>query len=114
VTEDDFQKYMYAQLVAAQIRGEGYNGKVRPRVELADGSSMSIQASKWHYCTPREDNLERYSTWEVGYVTGNVGPLAEYTENDGANEDGEYDGVFPQVPTAVVVARINSRGGIAQ
>lgn len=42
-------------------------GGLRRRALCKSGLSLSIQASRWHYCTPREDRAEVYSTVEVGY-----------------------------------------------
>jgi hypothetical protein len=35
--------------------------------ECKDGATLSIQASKSHYCTPR-DNKGPYSSIEVGFI----------------------------------------------
>ncbi len=40
---------------------------VRDRFVCADGTSLSIQANKFMYCTPREDGMSFYSAVEVGY-----------------------------------------------
>lgn len=40
-------------------------GNVRPHAVLADGSTISIQASKYHYCIPKVDNADFYSHVEI-------------------------------------------------
>lgn len=40
-----------------------------PRIELANGGSMSVQASGTHYCRPRHDTGP-YTHAEVGFPTG--------------------------------------------
>ena len=37
----------------------------RPAIVCADGTRYSVQASRGHYCTPREDNAPEYSSVEV-------------------------------------------------
>lgn len=41
--------------------------EVRPAIRCADGESVSIQASKHHYCTPREDGELDYIAIEAGF-----------------------------------------------
>lgn len=41
------------------------HGTVRKPAILADGSTISIQASKYHYCIPRENNVEYYTEVEI-------------------------------------------------
>ena len=41
------------------------NEQIRPHLVMNDGTSISVQASKYHYCTPREHNLDYYSAVEV-------------------------------------------------
>lgn len=38
---------------------------VRPHAILADGSTISIQASIYHYCIPKEDDPDSYSHVEI-------------------------------------------------
>ena len=34
---------------------------------LRDGTIASVQASEFHYCSPRKDNAEKYSTVEAWF-----------------------------------------------
>ena len=42
---------------------------VRPHVICADGYTMSIQASDYHYCIPRKDNADDYEAVEVMVIS---------------------------------------------
>jgi hypothetical protein len=37
-------------------------------ITCTDGFSMSVQASKFHYCSPRMDHAEAYTSVEVGFL----------------------------------------------
>ena len=79
---------------------------VRPRVECSDGFSVSIQASAFHYCEPR-DNFGPYTHLELGFpCSEDVFDLSEY-------EDSEGSGVFAYVPVEKVDELLKSHGGIA-
>ncbi len=39
-----------------------------PKIICKDGTTLSVQASEYHYCTPR-DNYGPYTHVEVGYPT---------------------------------------------
>ena len=42
-----------------------HKGPVRPSIKMFDGTSLSVQASQYHYCEPRIDNADKYLTVEV-------------------------------------------------
>lgn len=111
MTEQEFQEYMYAQVVAEQIRGGEFAGKIRPKIRCASGWAASIQASNLHYSTPRLDGLEAYSAGEIGFPTSVSPELLPYAENDDDESD-KANGVFPYVPVSVIVDIINNEGGI--
>jgi len=76
-------------------------------VHCADGTTLSVQASSTHYCTPRTDSGP-YSRVEVGYPT--VDPPDTWAEY----ADGEYPSdVYAYVPVEVVAAYIAAHGGEA-
>ena len=54
----------------------------RPRVHCADGFSVSVQASQYHYCRPRIDNAEKYNTVELGYPSASDDLITDYAEDD--------------------------------
>jgi hypothetical protein len=76
-----------------------------PLLKCKDGTTASIQASKNHYSTPRED-FGPYTEVEVWCVTG-AGP-------DGVTEfDYSEDDPSAYVPIEQVVQFIDNHGGIA-
>ena len=54
------------------------NGELRPTVICNDGFSMSIQASKKHYCSPKADNEKEYKSIEIGIPSEEVPELEKY------------------------------------
>lgn len=87
---------------------------LRPRVTLADGVSLSIQASETHYCTPR-DNIGPYTRVEVGSVAPSEGQvsclateLREYAELDASGEC--FSGIYGYVPVALLNELIVKHG----
>lgn len=88
---------------------EGRSWPVRYRLICADGFSVSVQASKFHYSRPR-DNNGTYQAVELGFPTSNPGPaIMEYAESPG--DDG---GIFAFVPIELVDVLIATHGGIAE
>lgn len=81
--------------------------KIRPRYVCADGFSVSIQASRTHYCTPRED-IGPYDKVELGYPSERVEALMPYI--DGDPDGDEWETVYGCVPVDVVDAVIGAHG----
>ena len=75
-----------------------YKGTV-DNVECADGTTISVQASESHYCTPRADKGP-YTHVEVWLATA---PVTEF----------DYDKEYPSayIPIEKVVEFINNHGG---
>ena len=70
-----------------------------------DGFKVSVQASRFHYCTPREDNPDVWDEVELGFPSEFVPEWEEYAEcNDYTNT------VYPYVPVSVVVAVLVQHG----
>ena len=83
----------------------GYGG--RPRVHCADGFSVSVQASQFHYCRPRIDNADKYEAVELGYPSAADDLITDYAE------DCAYtDTVYGYVPVEIVHKLIEKHGGI--
>jgi hypothetical protein len=78
-----------------------------PRVECADGFSMSVQASNGHYCTPR-DSIGPWNTVEVGYPTQAVESFLPYIDG---SADAPTDTVYGYVPIELVAQAIIDHGG---
>lgn len=90
---------------------------MRPMLKLADGSSLSVQASSGHYSCPRSDNERVYEAVEVGFPQNADGTpwspeaLAPYLEPYSKTADNA--GVFAWVPLEVLEAVCAERGGVA-
>lgn len=84
----------------------GYPFKdVLPAIKCVDGTTLSVQASENHYCTPRED-VGPYTEVEVWCIkaTTNVAPHFDYVDD----EPSAY------VPIEAVVQFIDAHGGLVQ
>ena len=86
---------------------------IAPRIVCKDGMSLSVQASQYHYCTPREDNAEPYLEKEVGYIRDvdgtSIAPPIEWT----LYADGEFpSSVYGYVPVELIEEFIKKHGGI--
>lgn len=84
--------------------------KPLPRIICSDGSAVSVQASEYHYCTPR-NNEGPYTHVEAGYPQGKV-PVSwkKYAED---KEDLNAT-VYPYMPIYLVEKYINLHGGLVQ
>jgi hypothetical protein len=81
-----------------------------PPVVCKDGFHMSVQASRTHYCYPKEDRPRGdYTAWEVGFPSRREELLMPYIEGD---EDEATGTVYGRVPTEVVDAVIAKHGGL--
>jgi hypothetical protein len=80
--------------------------------ECKDGATLSIQASKYHYCTPR-DNEGPYSTIEVGFIIDKDGEQITPPESWKVHADGEFPSdVYGYVPVELVQEFCDSHGGL--
>jgi len=86
--------------------GTRYSAKeLADLIICADGTELSVQASKTHYCTPRADRVV-YSRVEVGY------PSVDPPESWAEYADGEYpSSVYGCVPVELVREFIEAHGG---
>lgn len=91
--------------VALLAEDESDQFRIRPRIFCNDGFSLSVQAGKYHYCTPR-DNYGPYTAVEVGFPSGPV-PATWQDYSDG-------DNVYGYVPIEMVAELIVSHGGVAR
>lgn len=90
-----------------------YNGTFeiqanRPRLYCNDGYSISVQASKFHYCSPRLNGLQDYKSVELGYPSAEDELINEYAKN----ALNYTDTVYGYVPIEVVEKLIEKHGGI--
>lgn len=79
------------------------------RIKCADGLELSVQASVFTYCSPR-NNKGPYTHVEVGYPSGYIAKLMPFAEDAST----PTDTVYGYVPVGLVLEIINDHGGLAQ
>ena len=79
----------------------------RERLYCNDGYSISVQASKFHYCYPRLNGNQDYESVELGYPSSEDELINEYAEDDDYTHT-----VYGYVPIEVVEKLIEKHGGI--
>ena len=80
-----------------------------PRICCMDGTTLSVQASEYTYCTPRS-NSGPYSQVEVGYPSRPFDQLLPYIDGD-ADSDPTAT-VYGYVPIEIVEEIVADCGGI--
>jgi len=91
--------------------------KLNPLVVCADGFSMSVQANRGAYCSPRVEGAQRYTTVEIGFPSEAEPLLMQYMESGYRDPDEREDptqSVYPFVPASVVSLVIAKHGGIVE
>jgi hypothetical protein len=93
---------------------EGEIVAIKPRTICSDGTSLSIQASRTHYCTPREDEGP-YLALEVGYILDANGDQLTPPESWADYTDGSEfpNDVYGYVPVELIESFIANHGGRA-
>lgn len=79
----------------------------RPRLYCNDGYSISVQASAYHYCSPRLNGAQDYESVELGFPNMKDELIKEYAEGWDYTET-----VYGYVPIEVVERLIEKHGGI--
>ena len=82
--------------------------KQNEMVVCADGFSMSVQASEFSYCEPRESGASRYTAVEVGYPSQREELLMQWCED--AEEPTQT--VYGWVPSQTVALVVAKHGGV--
>lgn len=96
----NFKEYrVHDELIAEKTR----------RLICKDGFSISVQASKLHYCEPRKDKAWPYNSVELGFPSELDDLIEEFAEDDDTT-----DTVYPYVPIEIVNKLIEKHGGIAE
>ena len=90
-----------------QIKAGSY--PVIRRLDCSDGFHMSVQASKGHYCAPREDNAWPYFAFEVGFPSA-----VEPTLGAGEDEIKPNETIYGWVPATVIEEIVNRHGGVKE
>lgn len=83
------------------------NGISKSAIKCADGFTMSVQASSFHYCTPRTDKGP-HTAFEVGFPSERVEALMPYAED----AETPTETVYGWVPVEIIDAIISEHGGI--
>ena len=83
--------------------------KLSQHINLVDGSIISVQCSKYHYCNPRVD-VAKYESVEVGFIDSNRPPESwkEYASDVVEWPDAW---VYAFVPVDLVREYVESCGG---
>ena len=102
----DVNAFLAAHRKAIKVDGRAYLDN-RPAIICKDGLAMSIQASRSHYCTPR-DNWGPYTAVEIGYPTERIEEFMPYADPPNA----PTETVYGWVPVEVVEEVIAAHGGL--
>lgn len=78
----------------------------RVRVFCKDGFNVSVQASQYHYSTPREADASYYEEFELGFPSEHLLELEEWSE------DTDCCGVFGYVPAEELAKVFEAHGGV--
>lgn len=81
---------------------------LRPCIKCKDGFTISVQASKCHYCSPCVDGDVKYDEVELGYPSMEDSLINEYAEDP----DEPTETVYGYVPISIVDKLIKKHGGI--
>lgn len=79
---------------------------VRPPFEFADGTTLSIQANKMVYCSPRTDDASFYTSVECRMPSKEIEQLNIYAEDP----DELTETVYPYTPVKVLNEIIKEKG----
>ena len=97
----------YIASTAPAKRAGDYYHHVAPRMVMADGFSVSVQATSAAYCCPRE-NDGPWTHFELGFPSAPDPLLTQYAEQP----ETPTETVYGYVPGDVVESLIASHGGI--
>lgn len=102
---------MTADELCARIRkpptGTDYPGPPVPPIVCRDGFMMSVQADRWTYCTPRDDDGP-WTAAEVGFPSEREELLMPHAEDP----ERPTNTVYGYVPVETVLAVIEKHGGV--
>lgn len=83
-----------------------------PRIECADGFSLSVQGHSGAYCRPRGDFEDRYTMVEIGFPSAREELIMPYI--DGGEDTDPTQTVYGYVPVELVEQVITKHGGFAR
>lgn len=104
------------ELPPPRAAADDRHGVRRTRIVCADGYSISVQASSFHYSAPRDNryaNLWLYQQVEVGYPETPAGEVYQPAELEPYREKyAAGSRVYPYTPIGVVAAFVQAHGGM--
>lgn len=81
---------------------------IRPAIRCKDGFQISVQASEFHYCSPRINGADEYKSVELGFPNYEDLLILPYAE-DPCNPT---HSIYGNVPIEIVNELIEKHGGI--
>ena len=84
----------------------------RPIVVCNDGFRLSIQASKYHLCTPLKNNRTDYTTFELSMLSEEIPELEEFKIYDNGPLNRFDTQTYGFVPREIVEEILEEHGGI--
>lgn len=101
------------QEMMGKVSDEKFDFKpTNPRIYFNNGGSVSIQASRSHYCEPRNDKGP-YSEMELGFPSEETVIIPELLDYMEQQEDANpHKSVYPYTPVSVIKKFIEANGGI--
>ncbi len=78
-------------------------------VVCADGTTLSVQASSTHYCSPRDDDGP-WSAVEIGFPSRKLEALMPFAQD----YNDPTDTIYCNVPMTVLAAVVDECGGFAE
>lgn len=109
----DFTVWMNEGFCGTYVKGSPErSSQLTKSLTLADGTWLSIQAGRSHYCSPRANSptgdYNFYDTFEIGFPSQEIPEIMEYADNP---ED-PTETVYSQVPKEVIREVVRQRGGV--
>jgi hypothetical protein len=95
-------------LESTVVEGRWGYQEPRPAARCKDGFTVSIQASSFHYCTPRINGKQQYTAVELGFPSAYSRLLTPYKEGN----ESQKKSIFPWTPIAVIEKVVRLHGGI--
>lgn len=105
---DDYINEFFRRVPAEVIGGEYPSQRPREKLICVSGLELSVQASAFHYCNPRLDGADEYSSVEIGFPPYAIDLLKPFAED---RED-LTGTVYGHVPTDVINSIIGAHGGV--
>ena len=109
MTVKEFLKETYKTKDINTLDINTFYSLIRPHIICNDGFRISVQASNFNYCTPRENLANgEYTTVELGMPSEADDLIKEYAEN----KSNYTHTIYAFVPIEIVEELITKHGGI--